>query len=136
MGHIQDLRPNDITISLGGKVRVIKYDLNAYAELEKRYGSVEVAMNTLQTGSLIGLRAILWAGLIHSEAILDEVTGEPTGYNITPHMVGSWIEPSEMQNVSIKLSEAIVATLPAADKKKAIKELEKLNTENVSEKNV
>jgi hypothetical protein len=136
MAHIQDLRPNDITVMLGDKLRVIKYDLNAYAELEKRYGSVEKAMSTLQTGSLIGLRTILWAGLIHNEAILDEVTGEPIGYNITPHLVGSWIEPSQMQKVSEKLSEAIVATLPAADKKKAMKELEKLNIADVSEKNV
>ena len=71
-----------------------------------------------------------------NEAILDEVTGEPIGYNITPHLVGSWIEPSQMQKVSEKLSEAIVATLPAADKKKAMKELEKLNIADVSEKNV
>jgi hypothetical protein len=126
MAQIKDLRAKVVKIDLGGKERIIKFDLNAYAELENRFGSVEKAMNILQEGSLVGLRSILWAGLIHDEAVIDEKTGEPTSYNVTPFMVGSWIEPTEMQSVSIKLSEAILATLPAAQRADAEKELDKL----------
>jgi hypothetical protein len=133
MAQIQDLRPKIVKIDLGGKERVIKFDLNAYAELENRFGSVEKAMNILQEGSLVGLRTILWAGLIHDEAVIDPRTGEPTSYNVTPFMVGSWIEPTEMQSVSIKLSEAILATLPANQRAEAEKELEKLSASLVQE---
>ena len=130
MSNIQSLRPNLVTVTLNCKVMPIKFDLNAYAELEKRYGSVEEAMNTLQKGSLVGLRNILWAGLIHNEAVIDENTGEVIKYNITPYDVGSWIEPSTMREISGKLSEAIVATLPEADKAKAKAELQKLSVED------
>lgn len=126
MAHVQDIRPKAVHITLADcKCRTIKFDLNAFAELEKRYGSVEKAMNILQEGSVTGLRNILWAGLIHDEAIIDPLTGEPTGYNITPYSIGSMIEPSSIQAVSIKLSEAIMSTLPVDQRAAAEKELNK-----------
>lgn len=134
MSQIEVLKAEKIYITLNCQSREIKFDLNAYAELEKKYGSVEVALNTLQKGSIIGLRDILWAGIIHSEAVVDKGTGDVIKYNITPHDVGSWIEPSQMKEMTLKITEAIVNTLPTEDKAKAKKELNKALETEATEK--
>lgn len=137
MSNALNLKTPLTTVNLGGKDRTIKFDLNAYAELELKYGSVEKAMDALQTGSVSALRNILWAGLIHSEAVFDQTTGDVVSYAITPYQVGSWIEPSDMQAVSTSLSEAIIATLPLDQRTAAQKEIEKLTSaqESKTEKN-
>lgn len=96
------------TMELGGKVRTLQFDMNAYAELEERYGSIEKAMNQLQKGGMKDIRVILWVGLIHEEAVLDEETGEPIKYNITPYQVGQMIKNTHMLKLaSEKLAEAM-----------------------------
>ena len=47
MAHAQDLKLQPVQVELGGKVRTIKFDLNAYAELETRFGSIQAAMDSL-----------------------------------------------------------------------------------------
>jgi hypothetical protein len=111
-GGIKNLRPDRILVTLGDKERELRYDLNAFAELEKRFGSVEAAMAALQKGSILTIRTLLWTGLIHSEAILDEVTGEPISYSITPFEVGSWIDPRMLQGISEKLGIALREAMP------------------------
>jgi len=112
MAHLKDIRPEPVKIELGGKERIIKYDLNAFAELEKRFGSVEIAMTDLQKGSLASIKMILWVGLIHEEATIDEFTGDVISYGITPYQVGGWITPSMLPMVSEKLGEAITDGSP------------------------
>lgn len=110
MAGVKDVKQNidAVTMELGGKVRTIQFDMNAFAELENRFGTVQKAMKELQKGRMNDVRLILWTGLIHEEAVVDEVTGEPTGYNITPYQVGSWIKnPSMMQEAGQKLNEAM-----------------------------
>lgn len=125
MAHINTIKGNDeFTMELGGKQRTIKYDLNAYGELENRYGTVEMAMKELQTGNIKALRMILWTGLIHEEANVDEVTGEPTSYNITPFQVGSWVAPGQIKDVSKMIGKAMTAALPEADRAEIEKEME------------
>lgn len=106
LADVRNIEP--VQIELGGKLRTIVYDMNAYAELEKRFGTVDKAMEELQKGSMRQIRLMLWVGLIHDEVVLDEETGEPTKYNITPYQVGSWITNAAMlQEVSEKLALAI-----------------------------
>lgn len=112
MSNLKDLRPAAVTIELGGKERELKYDLNAFAELENKFGSVEKAMLDLQKGSMQSVKLILWAGLIHQEAIIDEKTGEPSGYNITPYQVGAWVDPRMLASMTQKLGEAIKTAMP------------------------
>lgn len=122
MAHAKIFKTEMITIELGGEVRSLFFDLNAFAELEKRFGTIQQAMEALQSGSLTALRTVLWAGLIHAYAILDEVTGEPTGYSVTPHAVGSWVNPALMADVAEQLGKAITSAMPedAAAPKQAI----------------
>jgi len=113
MAKAKKVRPEPVIIEdLGGRDRRLQYDLNAFLELEKRYGSVDDAMKQLGTGGMAGIKIILWAGLIHDEAILDEITGEPVGYNITPYQVGGWITPDMLPEVTEKITQAVSGNLP------------------------
>lgn len=118
MSNLADVRPEKTKINLGGKQRTIRFDMNAFAELEKRYGSIESAMDKLQQGRISDLRVVLWAGLIHEEVVLDEETGEPLKYNISPYQVGAWVKsPQELEDLGKKLVVALGEDLPdqAAD---------------------
>jgi len=112
MAKVNDVRGNAPTIELGGKVYSIVYDLNSFAELEKRFGSINKALNSLQSGQMQDVRTILWAGIIHEEVIIDKVTGEPTGYNVSPYQVGSWVRLSMLNEISEKIAQAIKTDLP------------------------
>jgi hypothetical protein len=114
MARLKEVKPVFPAIALGGKIRTIKYDLNAFAEMEAKFGSVDAAMRELQGGSMKSLKIILWIGLIHEEAILDDF-GDVVGYKITPYQVGSWIAPSKIREVSEKINEAIQIGMPDID---------------------
>lgn len=103
-----------VTMELGGKERELRFDMNAFAELEKRFGSIEAAMTNLASGRVGDIRYILWATLIHEEvAKFDELTGEPIKYNITPYQVGSWItNPSMLGTISEKIGQAMGSDMP------------------------
>ena len=110
MANIKDVRQNmdPVTVELGGKVRILQYDMNAFAELENKFGTVQDAMKKLSSGKIADVRLILWTGLIHEEAVIDEDTGEPLKYNITPFQVGSWIKnPAMLTSVSQKIGQAM-----------------------------
>lgn len=116
MSNVQDIKTfSPITLNIGGKLRSLSFDLNAFAELENRAGTIEKAMKGLETGSITSIRLILWAGLLHEEAILDAVTGEPTGYNITPFQVGQWVKPNMFSEVTTKVTEAIMKDMPSQE---------------------
>lgn len=100
---------------LGGKHRILRFDLNAFAEMERMYGSMDAANKALSSGSVQEIRRILWLGLIHDAAILDEITGEPIKYNLTVFEVGKWLTPANMPAVMEKLKDAINGSLPTND---------------------
>lgn len=115
MAGVKDVRQNmeSPTMELGGRLRTIQFDLNAFAELENRYGTIQAALDQLQKGRMHDVRTILWAGLIHDEVVLDEITGEPISYNITPYQVGGWIKnPSMLNEVTRILGLAMGGDMP------------------------
>lgn len=74
MSNLRDVKPAVKTITLSdGVEREIKYTLNAMAELEDRYGSIQAAFEKLDEGSIKAARFILWAGLLHTEEGLTEM---------------------------------------------------------------
>lgn len=95
-----------------GEKRYVRYDLNAFAEMERIYGSMEIANEALTKGSMSDVRRILWLGLIHDQAILDEITGEPIRYKLTIYEVGRWLTPSNMRDVMEGLNKAISGSVP------------------------
>jgi hypothetical protein len=106
--------------TFGGKERFIKFDLNAFAEMENLYGDMEAANAALKKGSMKEIRKILWLGLIWDEAVLDEITGEPIKYNITPYGVGSWLDTSNMKKVINLLTASINGSLPDEELKEEV----------------
>lgn len=68
---LRDSKPVKITLT-DGVERTLRFTLNAMAELEEKYGSVDTAFEQLDKGSFKAIRTILWAGLMHDEPTLTE----------------------------------------------------------------
>lgn len=113
MDNLESVRPGYYSIGVvGGQERFIRFDLNAFAEMERIYGSMEAANEALQRGSMADVRRVLWLGLIHDQAELDPITGEPVKYNLTIYEVGKWLTPQNMKQVMEALNKAINASVP------------------------
>jgi hypothetical protein len=95
-----------------GTERYVRYDLNAFAEMERIYGSMDAANEALTKGSMTDVRRILWLGLIHDQAVLDDITGEPISYKLSMYEVGKWLTPTNMKEVMEKLNVAISGSVP------------------------
>ena len=108
-------RPKGVPIQLEGETYHLRFDLNAFAELEDLYGDIEEAMNAMENGSIKAIRAVLWAGLLHDHVDED---GNPT---ITARKVGSMIDLSELGEISEGLADAMKRSLP----KEAVEELDR-----------
>lgn len=105
--------------NFGGKDRYIRFDLNAFAEMETKFGTMEEAQERLKGGSMKDIRTVLWLGLIWNEVILDEITGEPLRYTISEYQVGSWLTTLNLEEVMSKLQDAISGSLPDNPENKA-----------------
>jgi hypothetical protein len=82
------------------KPRVLKFDLNSFAELEDHYGTMEAAMKVVESGSIKGIRTFLWCGLIHEDE------------GLTERQVGAMIGINDLALLSDKISEALNIALP------------------------
>ena len=105
MANLKDVRRNKISITLNdGIERELKFDLNAMAELEDAYGSVDKAFEALErNNSVKALRKVIWAGLLHEEKPLDE------------KQVGKLVDIQYMQELVDSLNDAMTADLPDKD---------------------
>jgi hypothetical protein len=92
-----------IEIELGGKVRLLRFDFNAIADIEERAG---VGIGTLLGAERVGLHAmrlLLWGGLKHEERGL---TVQRVGT-----LVGEYIDGGgDISALGEKLAEAINAS--------------------------
>ncbi len=89
--------------------KTLVYDLNAFAELEELFGSVDEAMTAMEKGSIKAVRALLWAGLIHAH--LDD-NDQPT---LKIKEVGKWIQIPMLEGLSKKIEKALKGALPEAE---------------------
>lgn len=80
MSNLMNVRPKEVAIECDGKTYPIVFDLNAIAELEDHYGSVEAAFEAVDSGSVKAIRKILWVGLLHHN---DDITEREVGRMIT-----------------------------------------------------
>lgn len=100
MSNLVDIRNNGIEVILGGTKHVIKFDLNSFAELEERFGSVDDAMKTLQNGSIKGIRTLVWCGLLHENE------------KLTEREAGAMVGVNDLENLTEALSNSLQTTLP------------------------
>lgn len=96
MSNLRDAKRRVKTITLkDGVEREICFTLNAMAELEDRYGSVEKAFKAMDEGSIKAARCVLWAGLLDSDE------------NLTEKQVGKLIDMQLMNDLMRELSAAL-----------------------------
>lgn len=104
MANLNEVRRKAVKITLSdGIERELKYTLNALAELEDKYGSVDKAFKALDTGSIKAVRFVLWAGMIHIEPPLTE------------RQVGNLIDIQQMEEMMGLLNTAMAEDMPKAE---------------------
>ena len=105
--NIQDIRTKGITLTLD-KPRVLKFTLNSFAELEDRFGSIDAAMEVLQSGSIKSMRTLLWTGLMHEDE------------SLTEKQVGNFIGIHDLENLAEAISQAMGEAMPKVDPSKQV----------------
>lgn len=102
MAKVSDVKRKDIPITLSdGKPRYLKFTLNSFAELEDKFGSVDIAFEKLEKeNSMKALRAVLWAGLLHEDPPLSE------------QEVGGLIDIAYMQDLVSTIGGVLEQDLP------------------------
>lgn len=105
MSNLKDVKSKNTPITLqDGVERHLRYDLNAMAELEDKYGSVDAAFEKLDQNSIKTLRFFLWAGLVHEDE------------SLTEKQVGSLIDMSHLQEMTNALTQAFEGDMPESNK--------------------
>lgn len=101
MSSLIDAKAKATKITLSdGVEREIRFTLNAMAEMEDRYGSVDKAFEALDNNSIKAVRFVLWAGLLHTEEGLTEM------------QVGNLIDIQLMEEIMSTMTEAMHNDLP------------------------
>lgn len=101
MSNLNKVRSKGTPITLNdGVERELKFTLNALAEMEDRYGSVDDAFKALDKGSIKAVRFVLWAGLIHADETLTE------------RQVGNLIDTQCMADIMEQLNTAFKEDMP------------------------
>jgi len=100
MSNLSDIKEKKTLIKIGNETKHLHYDLNAFAELEELYDSIDVAMDALSKGSLKAVINVLWAGLIHENETL------------TQKDVGKMFDLSQMQEIGELINKAIMRAIP------------------------
>jgi len=104
MANIGKVRKAPVVVDIGdGVERKLRYTLNSFALIEEKYGTMDKAMEALESGSIIAIRYILWAGLIHEDE------------NLSEHYVGSQIDLSDLEDLAEKMNKAMMGDLPQDD---------------------
>lgn len=83
--------------------RTLRYDLNALALLEERYGDLDKALNAFNTGSPRALRFLLYAGLVHEDGDLTEAGA------------GALFAMADIRDLGQAINEAVRTGLPESD---------------------
>lgn len=102
MANVKDVRVKEVKIVLD-KERHLRFDLNAFAEIEEAYGSIDEAFKAMEKGSIKALRVLLWAGLVHEDE------------SLTVKQVGSLIGLADLKDLSTKISELLKDSMPAGE---------------------
>lgn len=104
MSNLNDTRAKGTPITLNdGVERELKFTLNALAEMEDRYGSVEEAFKKLDSNSIKAIRFTLWAGLLH------------TGEGLTEQQVGDLLDAQGLERLASGIAKAIETDMPHED---------------------
>lgn len=105
MAKANDVRIKPIPITLD-KPRTLYFDFNAFIELEEIYGDIKTALEGVEGLKLKPIRDMIWAGMLHEDE------------NITPKQVGKMLHPSNIEEIAVKIAEAVGVSLPEPEEGK------------------
>lgn len=96
MTTIEDIKPKKVTVKINGVEKELKFDLNAYANIEEHLCvPIPNAFALLESGSMKAVRAFLWAGLVHQDKNLKvEEVGQIANFEGIVDAIGEAIESS------------------------------------------
>lgn len=100
-----DVRAGKTGLLLQGTKYNLCYDLNAFAELEDTFGSVEKALGAMEQGSFKAVRTFVWAGLLRDNI------------SITEREVGAMINMDNLEHVAEQIGNAIALSTPKTNVK-------------------
>lgn len=101
MSNVRDIKSRNNTIVLSdGNTYTLRYTLNALAELEDRYGSVDAAFEAMNKNSIKAIRCVLWAGLIAEQPDLTEM------------QVGALIDTDTITELMGSVEQAMAGDMP------------------------
>lgn len=105
MSNLHEVKPRVKTITLNdGVERELRFTLNAMAEMEDKYGSVDAAFAKLDEGSIKAARFILWAGLLHNDK-----------EHLTEQQVGNLIDMESLQQIMKRMADAMTEDMPQSN---------------------
>lgn len=103
----KDIKNNGAIIKLD-KERKLKFDLNAFCELEELFGDTDTAFKALEQGSMKAIRGLLYAGLKSDDETL------------TLMQVGSMVTLLNVEEISTKISKALDIAMPEKEDNEGI----------------
>lgn len=102
MSNVADVKPKKRTVDLGdGVEREVVLSLNAMAELEDKYGSIDNAFEKIKKGSIATIRFLLWCVLV------------PDGdTDLTEREIGRLIKLDNIQEIMSSVMDALEDQMP------------------------
>ena len=102
MSNVADVKPKKRTVDLGdGVEREVVLSLNAMAELEDKYGSIDNAFEKIKKGSIATIRFLLWCVLV------------PDGdTDLTEREIGKLIKLDNIQEIMTSVMDALEDQMP------------------------
>lgn len=102
MSNVADVKPKKRTVDLGdGVEREVVLSLNAMAELEDKYGSIDSAFEKIKKGSIATIRFLLWCVLV------------PDGdTDLTEREIGRLIKLDNIQEIMTSVMDALEDQMP------------------------
>lgn len=96
---VKDVKVKKIPVQLD-KERHLVFDLNAFCEIEDKFGSITEAFKAVENVSMKAIRALLWAGLLHEDE------------SLTEKEVGKMIDIANISELANAITEAMNTALP------------------------
>ncbi|MED1419016.1 hypothetical protein [Bacillus smithii] len=99
MSKSLDVKVKKIPVQLD-KERHLVFDLNAFCEIEDKFGSITEAFKAVENVSMKAIRTLLWAGLLHEDE------------SLTEKEVGKMIDIANISELANAITEAMNTALP------------------------
>lgn len=101
MSNLKKIKRKPVFVDIGDNVqRELKFTLNSFAELEEKYGTIQEALDKMESGSISAVRHLLWVGLTSNDD------------KLTEKQLGNMLTVEDLNDLVIKMNEVMALDLP------------------------